>query len=99
MRCKETSASEPLKTCRKVHRWRQNRVGFVSPGEVWEIPVYCPDGVRHEGGVTLLQALVWNVGTCRPDVKGSHPSGSTMRIRVPMRGTGAELRVVAMKGL
>ena len=69
--CKETSASEPLKTCRKVHRRRQNRVGLVSPGEVWEIPVYCPDGVRHEGGVTLLQALVWNVGTCRPDAKGA----------------------------
>lgn len=62
--------SEPLKTCRKVHRWRQNRVGFVSPGQVWEIPVYGPDGVRHEGGVTLLQALVRNVGTCRPDAKG-----------------------------
>ena len=26
--------------------------------------MYCPDGVRHEGGVTLVQALVWNVGTC-----------------------------------
>lgn len=68
--CKETSVSEPLKTCRKVHKWRQNRVGFVSPGQVWEIPVYGPDGVRHEGGVTLLQALVRNVGTCRPDAKG-----------------------------
>jgi len=32
--------------------------------------VYCPDGVRHEGGVNLIQALVWNVGICRPDVKG-----------------------------
>jgi hypothetical protein len=28
------------------------------------VPVYCPDGVRHEGGVTLIQALVRNVGTC-----------------------------------
>jgi hypothetical protein len=33
-------------------------------------PVYCPDGVRHKGGVNLIQALVWNVGICRPDVKG-----------------------------
>jgi hypothetical protein len=24
-------------------------------------PVYCPTGVRHEGGVTLIQALVRNV--------------------------------------
>jgi len=26
--------------------------------------VYCSDGVRHRGGVTLVQALEWNVGTC-----------------------------------
>ena len=32
VRCKETSVSEPLKTCRKVQRWRQNRACFVSPG-------------------------------------------------------------------
>lgn len=32
--------------------------------------MYCPTGVRHVGGVTLIQALVRNVGTCRPDVKG-----------------------------
>jgi hypothetical protein len=33
-------------------------------------PDYCPDGIRHEGGVTLRQAFAWNVGTCRSDVKG-----------------------------
>jgi hypothetical protein len=27
-------------------------------------------GARHEGGVTLDQASVRNVGTCHPDVKG-----------------------------
>lgn len=25
--------------------------------------ITCPGGVRHEGGVTLIQAYVWNVGT------------------------------------
>ena len=30
----------------------------------------CPGGVRHEGGVSLVQALVRNVGTCRLDAKG-----------------------------
>src|SRR5579862_7407028 len=29
-----------------------------------------PCGVRLEGGVNLDQALSWNVGTCRFDVKG-----------------------------
>ncbi len=33
-------------------------------------PVYCLGGVRHKGGVTLNQASVWNVGTCRSDDKG-----------------------------
>ena len=33
-------------------------------------PVYCPLGVRHGGGVSLIQAFVWNVGTCRLDAKG-----------------------------
>ena len=28
------------------------------------------DDVRHKGGANLNQALVWNVGTCRPDDKG-----------------------------
>jgi len=31
---------------------------------------YCLSGVRHKGGVNLIQALVRNVGSCRPDVKG-----------------------------
>ena len=33
-------------------------------------PDYCPDGIRHEGGVTLHLAFVRNVGTCRSDAKG-----------------------------
>jgi hypothetical protein len=32
-------------------------------------------GVRHKGGVNLIQALVWNVGTCRPDAKGETQMG------------------------
>jgi hypothetical protein len=32
-------------------------------------------GVRHKGSANLIQALVWNVGTCRPDVKGEAQMG------------------------
>src|SRR5215468_2533106 len=48
-------------------------------------PDFGPDGIRHEGGVTLNWALAWNVGTCRPDAKGEvqmggpHASLSTLR--------------------
>ena len=38
-------------------------------------PDCCPGGIRREGGVTLNWALAWNVGTCRPDVKGAIQAG------------------------
>jgi len=28
-------------------------------------------GIRHRGGVTIVQALMWNWGNCRSDVKGA----------------------------
>ena len=59
------------------HRKRVESVGKVSkpgrvvnPGRVHEKPVACVGGTRHKGGVTLDQALVRNVGTCRLDDKG-----------------------------
>jgi len=42
---------------------------------------------------------VWNVGTCRPDDKGEIQMEETIRMRVPMRDTGAEQQVVGMKVL
>ena len=33
------------------------------------------DGVRHKGGINLILALVWNVGTCCFDVKGEIQDG------------------------
>lgn len=76
VRFKETNASELLMTCRKVYKRCQNREGVVGPGQGWGKPDYCPTGIRHEGGVTLIQALVRNVGTCRPDVKGEAQADS-----------------------
>ena len=42
----------------------------LTPGQAQGKPADCLGGVRHKGGVTLIQALGRNVGTCRPDVKG-----------------------------
>ena len=47
--------------------------------------------------MTLFQALLGNVGTSRADVKGEIQVGSTARMSVPMRRTGAEQLVVVMK--
>ncbi len=54
-------------------------------------------GVRCEGGVTLFQALLGNVGTCRLDVKGEVQVANAIRTSVPMPGTGTEQLVVALK--
>ena len=55
-----------------------------------------PDGIRHEGGVTLNQALVRNVGTCRPDAKGDIQMGSPHQDKsteAKHRGGAARIRV------
>jgi len=44
--------------------------GLQAPGQVWAMPADGPFGIRHKGGVTLIQASVRNLGTCRPDAKG-----------------------------
>ena len=64
------SASKLLKTCRKPLADVKTGGIFVTPGAVWEIPVYCPHGVRHEGSMTLFWASVRNVGTGRAAAKG-----------------------------
>jgi len=54
----------------KTKGWRRNwRLTLIQDKSRRE-PVYCLDGVRHRSGVNLMQALVWNVGTCRSDGKG-----------------------------
>lgn len=55
------------------------------------------DGVRCGGGMILSQALLWNVGTCRSDVKGEVQVTEFTRTRVPILSTGAEQLVVVMK--
>jgi hypothetical protein len=63
---KKANVSEPLMTCRnEMQVTSKPRLG-AALGAAWGIPVYCPGGVRHEGGASLARAPVWNVGTCRP---------------------------------
>jgi len=50
--------------------WRQNRGLDITPGSVRRKAEFWPVGVRHRGGVTISQALVRNLGSCRSDVKG-----------------------------
>ncbi|WP_442962310.1 hypothetical protein [Pseudomonas sp. ADAK13] len=51
------------------------------------MPADCSTGARHEGGVTLYQASVRNVRTCRPDVKGEvNRPGFLRRLNALNRG-------------
>jgi hypothetical protein len=50
------------------HRWTP-LVGQGS-GRVRRRPEFWSDGIRHRGGVTIVQALERNFGTCRSDVTG-----------------------------
>lgn len=76
MRIKKTNASEPLMMCRKTVSDVETGIETLSREGGGGIPVYGSTGVRHEGGVILIQAWVRNVGTCRPDAKGDAQAGS-----------------------
>jgi hypothetical protein len=68
---KETNESKLLMTCRNVINDAETGTWTSVPRmEVEGVPVHCSTGVRHEGGVTLIQASVRNSGTCRADAKG-----------------------------
>ena len=76
MRSGETSASEPLMTCRNSQDDVETGGMVVAPGKSSDGALEPgPSGIRLGGGVNLDQALLWNAGTCRPDVKGEAQAG------------------------
>ena len=53
-----------------------------------------PRGIRHKDGVTLHQALMRNVRTCRRDDKGKHQvSGPREMERTNARHRGGTARI------
>ena len=77
VRSGETSASEPLMTCRNSQDGVETGGKVVAPG-MSSGGALEPglSGTRLEGGVNPDQALLWNAGTCRPDAKGEAQAGS-----------------------
>lgn len=63
------NASELLMTCRKANQLTSKPESVVAPGRVQTEPVYGLSGVRCRGSMSLIQALMWNVGTCWLNVK------------------------------
>jgi hypothetical protein len=62
-------------TCRKNESDVETGIETLSREIGGGGPVYGSTGVRHEGGVILIQAWVRNVGTCRADAKGDAQAG------------------------
>ena len=76
VRSGETSASEPLMTCRNSQDDVETGGMVVAPGTSSGGALEPgPGGIRLGGGVNPDQALLWNAGTCRPDVKGEAQAG------------------------
>jgi hypothetical protein len=90
----------------------KQRRAFRGAPSAGERPACGLGGARCIGGVSSSQALVWNRRTCRPDSddrkcvrfarwsrEGGPQAVTAVSGRVPMRGTGADRFVVAMKAL
>ena len=111
----KTNMCEPLLTHRNETTMASKLGSVGGPGtkarlggpSVGELPVCGPGGARCIGGVSSLQALAWNRRTCRPDGdgrcfwprEGEPQAANTASGRVPMRGTGADRPVVAVRAL
>ena len=61
---KEMSENNPLMRCRNQDSNVETRVRVDPRDEFKRKPVYCLNGVRHRGGMNLIQAYIWNVRTC-----------------------------------
>ena len=83
-------------TCRKANQPSSKPDSVVDPGQTKTVPVYGLGGVRRRGCMNLIQALVWNVGTCWLNAKGREVA-MLVALQVPMSARGAEQPVVAMK--
>jgi hypothetical protein len=96
VRIKQMNASEQSMTCRKANQPTSKPDSVVDPGQLQVLPVYGLKGVRRRGCMNLIQALVWNVGTCWLNAKGREVA-SLVALQVPMTARGAEQLVVGMK--
>ena len=67
---KKMNASEQSMTCRKAIKLTSKPGSVVDLGRVQIKSVYRLDDVRCRGCMSLIQALLWNVGTCWSNAKG-----------------------------
>ena len=66
---KKMNESEQSVTCRKAIKLTSKPGSVIDLGQVQIVPVDRLDDVRRRGCMSLIQALLWNVGTCWFNVK------------------------------
>lgn len=94
---RKANESEPSMRRRKGIDVIETRLRIYAWDKAQKRPAYGLSGGRRRGGASLVQALVWNVGTERSDVKGEVQGETPRRTSVPMRSDGADWLVAAMK--
>jgi hypothetical protein len=92
---RKTTEREPLMMRRKAREVIETRHEVWPWDKARKGPVYGPGGDRRIGGVSLIQAFVWNMGTWRPDatnrreaIRTEWPTGP-----LPPEGRGPKARV------
>ena len=60
-------------------------------------PAYGRSGIRHTGGLSLEEAVAWNVGTWGLMLTEKSQVAGTTRTKARMRHPGADYIVVGMK--
>ena len=103
MTIQETNENESLMRCRN----RKEDVKTRFQALIWDKSkgrsAYRLDGIRHKGGVTCMEAFIWNMGSCRLNAKGklkwrTHKSESTdVRHSGGPAGSSVEAAVMAVE--
>jgi hypothetical protein len=100
----ETGRRTPVNCRSNVEKCQMTSkpAGLVTPGSVWPIPAYGPDGVRHRGSAILFQALTLNRGNLRRrcEAKGTSPKGEADSSDAPPRDgvTRSSVETAVMAG-
>jgi hypothetical protein len=89
--------SEPLMKHRKCSDVIETKLLGLAWDKIWELPVYCPSDDRCRRGMSSVTGFYREHGNLSFRCQGRSSSGRPMRGRVPMRDTGADQLVVAMK--
>ena len=89
--------SEPPMQRRKCKDVIETKLLALVWDKVWKKPVYCPSDDRRRGGMSSDTGFCREHGNLSFRYRGKATSGSTTRVIVPMRSTGADQLVVVMK--